>query len=76
MKCERCQRTDLVETDFPKNGNGGRRRQCCRCMREINAAWRRTNKDKVAVYNKSRPKRVRKVKDAKCDGKSDVRQNK
>lgn len=48
--------------NFPKNGDGkgGRRKQCKDCMQKINKGWRKRNKDKVSVYNKSRPKRIRK----------------
>lgn len=44
------------EKEFPLNGDGkgGRRKQCLTCMREINKAWRKMNKEKVKNYNQQR----------------------
>lgn len=55
MICTRCS-ADKDENDFPSNGNGGRRKQCRKCMQEINKAWRAVNKERVSTYNKNRPK--------------------
>lgn len=55
MICNKCS-ADKEETEFPSNGNGGRRKQCRKCMQEINKAWRSVNKEHVSAYNKSRPK--------------------
>lgn len=62
MECRRCKK-DLDEDNFPSNGAGGIRHQCKECMREINQKWRRSNKPKVAEYNKNRPT---KIKPAQC----------
>jgi hypothetical protein len=53
--CTKCEK-DLDEEDFPLNGDGkgGRRKQCRKCMREINRQWRQNNKDKVRDYNRAR----------------------
>jgi len=53
MECRRCKK-DLDEDSFPSNGVGGLRHQCKECMREINQRWRRSNREKVAEYNKNR----------------------
>lgn len=59
IECTVCGK-DQDEDNFPSNGDGkgGRRKQCKECMREINKEWRKLHKDKVALYNKNRPKKT------------------
>jgi hypothetical protein len=57
ITCTRCNQTK-DEVEFPSNGigNGGYRKQCKACMKEINKQWRAANKQKVSEYNKKRNK--------------------
>ena len=58
ITCTKCNE-NKNEEEFPLNGNGhgGRRKQCKKCMNEINKQWRRTNAEKVIKYNREKRKK-------------------
>lgn len=62
IKCTKCGK-QKQQKEFPLNGDGrgGYRKQCKECMQTINKAWRKKNKQKVAQYNKNRPKRTESI---------------
>jgi len=56
MELQRCTICDeeMPLDEFPSNGNDGKRKQCKKCMRELNRRWRKENREKVSLYNKRR----------------------